>query len=111
MRARAALYRHLQTFFETQTRGIFSYDDAMPFPAQKADQVDGKRRFAFGKIKEIVEVRFGEYEMIIASPNEAPPLGKIKLRYPGGEVFGPMDCQTWNRAGEIIRQQRTANNG
>jgi hypothetical protein len=104
-RARAALFRHLQIFFETHLRGIHRYDEFAPYVAQDAEPEPGKRRWAHGKLKEIVEGRFGDYEILLASPLEVPPLGRVSLRAVDGgfNISGPIDSATFDRMGEAIR--------
>lgn len=105
MRARAALFRHLQVMFETHLRGVFRFDDFEPYVAQDAQpETKGKRRWAYGKTKEIVEGRVGDFEILIASPLEVPPLGRVSLRIFDGPVLvtGPMDVTTFDLVGKAI---------
>ena len=104
MRARAALFRQLREFFETQTTGIFNTGDVAYYVARPAEErTERGRRFAFGKEREIVEGKFGDYEIMIGSSLEFPPLGRVTLRWPEGEVDGPMDIVTFERAGAAVR--------
>ena len=104
MRARAALFRQVREFLETQAVGLYGVRDVAYFVARPAeDKREGGRRFAFGREREIVEGKFGEFEIVLESPNEVPPLGRLTLRWPGGEVDGPIDRMTFERAGAAIR--------
>jgi len=106
VRARAALFRQVREFLETQAVGLYGVGDVDYFVARPAeDKREGGRRFAYGKEREIVEGKFGEFEIVLESPNEAPPLGRVTLRWPGGEVNGPIDRTTFERAGAAIRSR------
>jgi hypothetical protein len=108
MRARAALFRHLRAFFETQTIGMFRVNDCRIHVAEPAEKnTERRRRYAFGREKEIVEVDFGDYNMKVESPLECPPLGRVVLRWPGGEVVGVIDQTTFDRAGEAVRSRQS----
>lgn len=108
MRARAALFRHVQTFFETQLLGLFRYGDVMFRPAEPAEKITGKRRYAYGREREIVHAHFGVYSLAILSPVEAPPLGRVEFGRCDGDqveslVTGPIDPETFKRAASVIR--------
>lgn len=106
--ARFGLSRHLQVFFETELRGRFRFDEISFLPAEPAPLPDGwhaLRRPPFGKYRELIAIRFGQYDMSVASPNEKPPLGEIMLVYPGGQEYGPLDSITWQRIGAFIRER------
>lgn len=105
MNGRAGLFRQLQQFFETELCGVYRWDGVAHFPAEKTNRVEGERPNAFGKLKEIVAVRFGDYDLTVFSPNEDPPLGWAMLNYPNGAVEGPLDQTTWARIGAFIRSQ------
>lgn len=107
MRARSALFRHLRAFMETQTVGLFTVNDTRHHVARPAEPQTGKRKFAFGREEEVVEVDFGDYELTIISPYQFPPLGRITLRWPGGEIDGPLDQSIFDRAGAAIRERET----
>lgn len=106
MNARAALYRHVREFIETQLVGLVTAVDLSHIPARPAaPKREGGRKFAFGKEQEIVEVRFGDYDLVVESPLEAPPLGRVTLRWPEGELAGPIDRTTFERAGAKVRER------
>lgn len=107
MRARAALFRHLREFFETQTVGLFGNNDARHHVAHPAEQQEGKRKYAFGREEEVVEVDFGDYELALISSYQAPPLGQVTLRWPGGEENGSLDRATFDRIGAVIRDRES----
>lgn len=109
MRARVSLFRHLQIFFETHLRGVYRFDQFVPYPAHDATPMEtGKRRWEFGKTKEIVEGRIGDFEVLLASPLEVPPLGRVALRKINGQtmVTGPLDPATFERMGEALKLHR-----
>lgn len=106
--ARHGLSRHLLAFFETELCGLFRYQDAELMPAEDAPLPAGwspLRRPPHGKYRELVAVRFGVYDLSVASPNECPPLGKITLAHPSGDEYGPLDDSTWKRIGAFIRNR------
>lgn len=108
MIARQALFTHIRAFFEQHLRGIYSYDDCVVRPAEEAPKVPGKRRFEYGRTREIVHVGFGDYDLVVLSPVEAPPLGRVELgrREPEGVVnlvTGPIDTTTFESAARIIK--------
>lgn len=55
--------------------------------------------------RERVILRFGEFVIDIASSEEAPPLGRVKL-YKGEAVCvdGVLDAKVWARVGSTIRE-------
>ena len=73
----------------------------------QSEQIPGKRPNIYGKFKEIAEMRFGNYELRVESPHEAPPLGLARLSWLGGTAEGPLDTMTWRKFGDIIRQRET----
>lgn len=108
MRARAALFRHVQVFFETQLLGLFRYGDVIFRPADKAEKIKGKRLYAYGKEREIVVAQFGVYSLAILSPVEAPPLGRVEFGRSEGDgveslVTGPIDPETFKRVASVIK--------
>jgi hypothetical protein len=106
VRARAALFHHLQAFFETELRGLFRYDDVTPHVARPVEKVPGKRRQAFGKVREIVDAGFGGYTVTLESSHEAPPLGRVTLKARGAEIAsGPIDRSTFELLGSKIRER------
>lgn len=107
MRARAALFRQLQAFFETELRGLYKISDFVPHEPQPAEErTERGRRFAYGKLKEIVEGRFGPFEVLIASPLEVPPLGRVTLRHPDLQISGPLDPATFAKMGAAVKHQQ-----
>jgi hypothetical protein len=111
MRARSALFHHLQSFFETHLRGVFKYDDILPHVPEEVENTPGRRRNAYGRVKEIVQADFGRFQIMLASPHEAPPLGRVELRFDGKNfVSGPIDSDTFSRAGEAVKQIQEGRN-
>lgn len=106
--ARFGLSRHIQAFFETELCGLFRFDQVTIRPPESAAHPVGLhplRRPPFGRHREIVEIRFGQYDLAVSSPNEKPPLGEIVLSHPDGEETGPLDYVTWQRIGSLIRNR------
>lgn len=105
--ARYAISRHIPIFFDTELRGLYRYDQVAMLPPETASKPEGwgQRRAPYGKYREIVAIRFGQYDLTVSSPNESPPLGQVTLAYPDGEVAGPLDQETWRRIGRLIRNR------
>lgn len=102
--ARRALVGHLRTFFETQVAGLYGWNDVVMHPAEDADLDARGRRNPLGKHKEVVTVRFGEYELMLESPEHHPPLGRASLEHDGRvECDGPLDMATWVMIGNLIK--------
>lgn len=104
--ARLGLSRNLLAFFETELCGLFRFDQVKFLPPEDASRPIGwsaLRRPPFGKYRELISIQFGPYDLSVASPNEAPPLGEIILTHPDGHEVGPLDQTTWQRIGLLIR--------
>lgn len=106
IRAEATLYRILQEFFENELRGLFTLGAAVRLPVEDAEPEPGRRRSLYGKKKELVHIIFGEYDLSVASPLEAPPLGWAKLIHRNGIVEGVLDSATWQSFGRVIREKQ-----
>jgi hypothetical protein len=101
--ARDQLFRQLQVFFETYLRGICAWHQVEHRPAEKVEPIEGRSRYPLGKFKEIVGVRFGLNDILVLSPEEAPPLGRIIVDGPNGRLELPsLDQESWRKAGEFI---------
>lgn len=108
MRARTALFTHVRAFFDAHLLGLYRYDDCLVRPAQPVEEVPGRRRFAEGKEREIVHVNFGDFDLVVLSPVEAPPLGRVELGVRTSEgvrnlVSGPIDTTTFALAASAIK--------
>lgn len=116
MRARQALFGHIRGFFNDHLLGLYRFDDCLVRPAQPAERENGARRFAYGKDREIVHVGFGDYDLVVLSPVEAPPLGRVEFGMRDGEsvvnlVSGPIDPTTFERAGRVIKEAAATQRG
>ncbi len=80
-------------------------------PPENAVPPLGKKRPVEGKYRDVVTVQFGEFDLSVLAPNEAPPLGRIELFSPDGRIEGPLDSETWKRLGVYVRTQRNGTNG
>ena len=114
----SALLRHAQDFFRSDLLGFYSWDQvriANPelAPPIAADASLQDRRAAQekreGKYLGQARLIFGNWEILIYSPNERPPLGEVILRPNeiGGPVLvsGPIDSATWAEIGKRIRTE------
>jgi hypothetical protein len=111
--ARSALIGALRSFFETELCGVYGWDQAKLLPSEAAEPIAREmrngavvmRRNPMGKFKEKAGVTFGDFEMSVASSEEAPPLGRIEVRNrkSGAVCEGVIDHSTWVQAGLFIR--------
>lgn len=107
-RTRQALCRNLQEFFETRLTGILPWPDVALDPPIKDDRPRSERE---GKYLGRVVARFAktdersyQFALMVESPVEAPPLGRITLQAWGSrDVTGPIDSTTWDRVAAVIR--------
>lgn len=108
IRARAALFGNIRTFFETELPGFFRWDQIKFQPAELADPIPGKHRAVEGKYKAKAVMMFGDYHLEVYSSQEHPPLGLVILRGVGSEpIKGTIDETTWRRVGSAIRSRET----
>lgn len=111
MDARSILYRHLHEFFDRYLAGKFQWSEIEHMAAELAVIPEGKTRNPLGKFKEVVHVRFGIFDLEIASPEETPPLGRVTLQSPDGKIEGPPDSELWKQiAAAIARQHEVKEN-
>lgn len=101
-----ALCRQLQVFFETELFGLFRWSEAQ-HEARELASPNGKRK-KFGNYREIERIRFGNYDIYLASAVEHPPLGLIRLTSQADKIEGPLDSATWQQLGKFIRAQEQA---
>jgi hypothetical protein len=112
---RTVLVRHLQEFFETRMGGQFRWstagepDDLPPEgtirlrPGEMNEKIPGKRQTEKG----VAIVDFGGYSLMLYSPEENPPIGKVVLWHERfGTLEGPPDVLTWDRIAEAIKSSR-----
>lgn len=101
--ARSRLLRGLREFVDSRLCGLVVWDrDVRLMPPIEADRI-GHRRNPEGKFKEIAGIVFGDYEILVSSPNEAGPVGTVTLRYLRSPVIlGPLDQATWDKIAPFI---------
>jgi hypothetical protein len=113
IRARAALLRQAQDFFQSYLLGLYRWDETriaapekneVPEPAINARGRKRRPERPEGKFHATVEIEFGIWRLKIEGPNEHPPLGWLKLDG-HGELEGPLDAAVWRLFGEHIRKQ------
>jgi hypothetical protein len=104
--ARNALVGSLRSFFETELCGLYAWDQVSHHPAEEAPKQANGRRNPTGKHKESAAISFGDFEMSVASPEQAPPLGRIEVRNrkSGAVCEGVIDHATWVQVGRFIRE-------
>lgn len=113
IRANAALTRQAQEFFHAHLVGVYSWEEVVFSPLEKQDKPEpeinrrGRKRRPEGnegRYRAIVRMEFGIWSLKIEAPTEHPPLGWIALD--GFEqAEGPLDPETWNKFGRIIKQK------
>ena len=107
IRARVQLMRLLQEMFEKHLRGLYRWGQVEFHVAEQAEKLPGKSRQAFGKYREIVSIRFGDYDLVVESSNERPPLGHVILTGPTGTIEEQsLDGVVLDRIGQVIRNQQ-----
>lgn len=93
----------MRSFFDTELCGAFTWNDIVPLSGEPAPRGAHNRRNPTGEYREIAGISFGDYELVVKSPEEHPPLGEVVLTYPAGDVErGPIDAVLWKRLGTII---------
>lgn len=103
--ARVCLFGTLRSFVEQNLCGLVTWKDMTIDPALPTEKVAHGRRNPFGKFKEIVTVRFGDYTLTARSPDADPPLGWLKLEYDHGCEQGPLDQSVLDMMGKFIRSR------
>lgn len=117
LNVRTVLIRNLREFFETRLVGEFSWStggnpkDPSTAPegtirlrdAELHEKVPGKRQLEKG----VAIVDFGGYSLMLHSPEEAPPIGRVILYHEKfGSLEGPPDVVTWDRIAHAIKSSR-----
>lgn len=100
--------RHLLGFarelFERELCGLYLWDDVRHHEPERAELLAHGRRNPLGKYRECVVMSFGDFRLEVASSEEAPPLGRVRL-YDNSDLRaeGPLDTMTWARIGRAIK--------
>lgn len=101
IRQEAVLIRLAREFFETQLLGIISLGETTIAEASLEKKIPGRRQLP----REVLEIDFPPYRLVVKSSNEAPPLGEVELEVNGaGTGKGTLDTATWATLGKIIRE-------
>lgn len=110
--AAGRLFGVLRAFFEQELRDVCTWDQVKVLDAELAEREKYDRRNRYGDHKEIAAVAFGDYEITVSSPFQAPPLGLVQCRHGDQEVeSGPLDQSTWTRLGKFIRDNEAGSHG
>lgn len=101
IRIEAGLVRQARDFFEHHLYGVMSLADAVIRKPELAPKIKGKRQMP---LEELI-VDFGGYTLLIESPEQEPPLGRVQLLNiaRGLQEEGPLDVLTWERLGQIVK--------
>lgn len=114
------MVRQLRDFFEDQLCGLYRWqtagdEDTVP-PAgtirlrasEKHEKLPGRRQLE----KEVAIVDFDSYSLVVSSPEEVPPIGRILLynTVSGERLEGPLDQATWSQIGEAIKRVKGSEN-
>lgn len=106
IRSHRALLRQGQAFFLSDMVGVFEWGDVTVAPPELMPP-ELRRDAGVGKFKEMERLVFGQWEILICSSHEKPPLGEVSLRERGFSegllIVGPLDPVTWSRIGQYIR--------
>jgi len=112
IRARAALLRQAQDFFQRHLLDLYRWETVSIAPpdknAQPVPEINSRGRKRRperpeGKYHAIVEIEFGIWGLTVEGPNERPPLGWLTLSA-HEKLEGPLDAATWQRFGEHIKK-------
>lgn len=104
--ARRALIANARAFFELHLRGCFRWDEVVISKPEKAAELPNGRRNPLGPHREMVEIRFGRFTLMLNSPEDDPPLGWIVCTDESGDVTeGPPDAAIWSNVGRFIRER------
>ena len=102
--ARQQLFSLVRAMFDGHLRGLYCWDDLVMHVPEAVDNSPGRSRRPFGKFKEVVSVRFGDYDLTLESSHERPPLGRVTLTGPAGTIEEQsLDSAVLDRIGEIIK--------
>lgn len=104
--ARKRLMTAAREFFELELCGTVRWDQVAHHPPELSQPLPNGRRNPLGKFRERVAMDFGPFRLEVASSEDAPPLGQIKL-FERGEprAEGPIDPVTWAKVGRAIKEQ------
>lgn len=111
---RRTLVRHLNTFVGQYLLGVVDPSSVKfdaPVKMEFATIQDRRKRTVHSKFHEIVTARWGNgFVLAVASPDEAPPQGKVTLYVPligAGPIEGPIERTTWEIMADAIRSAQT----
>lgn len=105
--ARKRLMTAAREFFERDLCGVVSWDQVAHHMPEQAARDERGRRNPLGKHRECIAMTFrDDFELRVASSEEAPPLGQIRL-FERGELRaeGPIDAAVWADVGRAIKER------
>lgn len=119
IRPLAALTRQVQQFFLEHLVGVYRWDD-VKFAERKRNintlpenwkvTKRGKRirpdRLE-GRYHAVLEMQFGDWDLVVEGPNEHPPLGWVMLTNGDDIIEGTLDSQIWPVLAQKIKQDHT----
>lgn len=113
IRARKSLIAAARCFFESELCGLFLWDNVVLHTAEPSKPLADGRSNPFGKHREALTVDFSHFRLTVLSPEEAPPLGDIRLedQHSGEHCDGPLDHASWVRIGQFIRERANVSAG
>lgn len=104
--ARKRLMTAAREFFERELCGAFRWDEVAHHMPEHAEKGPRGKRNPLGKYRERIAMSFGDFQLEVASSEDAPPLGQIRLLERDElRVEGPIDTVTWAQAGRAIKEQ------
>jgi hypothetical protein len=126
IRSQDALLRHAQEFFLAHMVGLYHWDQVQVAAPERAQPIpsniggrerrklmearEGRGRFLEqARLVFPLPVPAAEWEILIYSSVERPPIGEVVLRDAnrGGQVLveGPLDPSTWTKIGNLIKER------
>ena len=103
--ARRHLLGYARQLFEKELCGLYSWDDVRHHEPEKAETVQHGRRNPLGKYRECVVMSFGDFRLEVASSEECPPLGRVRLYEDDNlRAEGSLDTVTWTKIGCAVKE-------
>jgi hypothetical protein len=110
--ARRALIANAREAFAQHLMDVVGWDRVVLHQAEEAPIPEGRSRNLLGKWRERVVLGFDDFQVVVASSEDHPPLGLVELNHAGTcLVSGPIDAATWAAAAKevkALKQDRVA---
>lgn len=115
---REALLRQAREMFTQQLGDLYSWHNVAVGPpeewpestgmSEKAAAEYAEKRRELGKYQQKVRLQFDQFEIVVNSPEQQPPLGGIVLSIAmtTGLGYAGLDHETWKRVAGAIREHK-----